>query len=140
MQYPLDVTVKEEINNLAVTCPFSKAGCSWEGKFKEYESHKNICPFKTDLIPQEKSFFSISGDEQKDLTQLGVNAFFCNNIILVFTNSLCMNSLFQIAPEREKCLPFSKWVAIQMENWTHIQCKPLSKVRQTSKNFVLTLQ
>ena len=85
MQYSLDVIVKEEINNLAVICPFSKAGCSWEGKFRKYEGHKNICPFKTDLITQEKPFFSISGDEQKDLTQLGVNAFFWNNIVLVFT-------------------------------------------------------
>ena len=44
-QYFPDRFVKRELNNLAVTCPFSEAGCDWEGKFSEYEKHVNRCSF-----------------------------------------------------------------------------------------------
>ena len=35
--------MKREISNLAVICPFSEAGCNWEGKFGEYEPHISVC-------------------------------------------------------------------------------------------------
>lgn len=60
----------------SVICPFSGAGCSWKGKLEEHENHRQTCPRKTDLIPPEKLFSSTYGDEQKDLTQLGIEVFF----------------------------------------------------------------
>ena len=46
-QYFADRFVKREISKLAVICPFSEAGCDWEGKFGEYESHISLCVYAT---------------------------------------------------------------------------------------------
>ena len=45
VHYFSDRFVKREISNLAVICPFSEAGCDWEGKFSEYENHVDRCSF-----------------------------------------------------------------------------------------------
>ena len=45
LQYFSDRFVKREISKLAVICPFSEAGCNWEGKFGEYETHINVCNY-----------------------------------------------------------------------------------------------
>ena len=53
MQYFPDRFVQREVKNLEITCPHSKAGCIWEGKFQEYETHVNICEHgpKPDILP-----------------------------------------------------------------------------------------
>ena len=30
---------------MTVICPFSEAGCNWEGKFEEYKQHTDVCDF-----------------------------------------------------------------------------------------------
>ena len=39
--------MKREISKLAAICPFSEAGCNWEGQFGDYESHISVCIFAT---------------------------------------------------------------------------------------------
>ena len=47
LQYFQDRFVLREISNLMVTCPFSEAGCNWEGRFEEYQQHKDSCNLAT---------------------------------------------------------------------------------------------
>ena len=46
-KYFPDRFVKREILNLQVVCVYSKAGCNWEGKFREFEKHIKKCDFAT---------------------------------------------------------------------------------------------
>ena len=52
-QYFPDRFVRRKIQNLEIVCTNSKAGCNWEGKFQEYETHVRICEYgpKPDILP-----------------------------------------------------------------------------------------
>ena len=43
--------MRREINNLEVICPFSEAGCNWEGKFEDYHRHASTCDFTSSTCP-----------------------------------------------------------------------------------------
>ena len=47
MQYFPDRFVRREIKQLAVICPFSEAGCKWEGKVESYLEHISDCEYGT---------------------------------------------------------------------------------------------
>ena len=48
-QYFPDEAIRREISSLPVTCAFTEAGCTWKGKFHEYQQHKDNCDSTTDL-------------------------------------------------------------------------------------------
>ena len=48
-QYFPDEAIRREISSLPVTCAFTEAGCTWKGKFHEYQQHKDNCDIIIDL-------------------------------------------------------------------------------------------
>ena len=50
-------------------CPFSEAGCNWEGNFEEYHIHLRMCNYKSDLRQCLKPFPGSIDIEQGDLLQ-----------------------------------------------------------------------
>ena len=46
-----------------VICPFSEAGCNWEGKFEEYDHHISTCNFKSALCSTLRQFLGSYGSE-----------------------------------------------------------------------------
>ena len=52
MQYFRDRFVRKEIECLDTICPFSEMGCTWEGKFKQYLEHVEVCDFRNGVEKQ----------------------------------------------------------------------------------------
>ena len=48
-QYFPDKAIGREISSLPVTCAYTEAGCTWNGKFHEYQQHKDNCDSIVDL-------------------------------------------------------------------------------------------
>ena len=69
VKYFPDRFIRREIKNLIVICPFSEAGCNWEGNFEKYHVHIQVCEFKSALRSSIQHFTASYGQAIDDLVQ-----------------------------------------------------------------------